>query len=49
MLRDGAEPAGVHEVVWDGRTATGVAASGIYFVQFQTEEWKAQRRLVRLR
>ena len=49
VLRDGAEPAGVHEVVWDGRTATGVAASGIYFVQFQTEAWKAQRRLVRLR
>ena len=49
VLRDSEEPAGIHEVVWDGRTATGVAASGIYFVQFQTQDWKAQRRLVRLR
>ncbi len=49
LLRDGAEPAGVHEVIWDGRTATGVAAAGIYFVQIRAGEWNAERKLVRVR
>ncbi len=49
VLRDEDEAAGVHEVTWEGRSGGGTAPAGIYFVSFQSEEWSAQRRIVRLR
>lgn len=34
-LIDGGRDRGVHQVIWDGRTATGPAASGIYTYRFR--------------
>jgi len=49
VLKNDDEVAGTHEVAWEGRTGGGTAPAGIYFVSFQSEEWSAQRRIVRLR
>ncbi len=49
VLKNGDEVAGLHEVAWEGRTGGGAAPAGIYFVSFRSEEWSAQRRIVRLR
>jgi hypothetical protein len=40
-------PAGVHQVTWDARTATGeMAGSGVYFYRFDTPVGSATRRMV---
>jgi len=51
VLRDGAvEPAGRHEVTWDGRDQTGAAvASGVYFYRLETGGHIETRRMVLLK
>ena len=34
VLADGVQPAGRHQVKWDGRTDAGMASSGVYFMRF---------------
>jgi hypothetical protein len=49
-LARGVWSAGSHEVAWSGRDSHGaVAASGVYFVRFATEDRVETRRVVRLR
>ncbi|MCK6558098.1 carbohydrate binding domain-containing protein [bacterium] len=44
------QPAGKHEIVWDGRNDHGQSlASGIYFYQLRTAEAKLTRRMVLMR
>jgi hypothetical protein len=40
VLADGGFPAGRHEVRWDGRTGSGQAAAGLYFIRMITPEKK---------
>jgi len=50
VLVDAAKPAGVHRVRWDGRDASGRAASaGIYFVKLSAGGFERAQRLLRLR
>ena len=48
QLVDGALPAGEHVARWDGRTANGRAAAGVYFVRMRAGTFEAQRRFVLL-
>jgi len=49
-IHDGSMPAGVHEIVWDGRDSHGRAvASGIYFCRAEVGEWSQIQRMVLLR
>jgi len=49
-LARGVWSAGSHEVAWSGRDSRGaVAASGVYFVRFATEDRVETRRVVRFR
>jgi len=49
-LVDGELPAGEHLARWDGRDAQGaLSPAGLYFVRLQAAEFRAQRRLVRVR
>jgi flagellar hook assembly protein FlgD len=46
-LADGALPAGVYEVSWDGFDHAGSrVASGLYLVQLKGESFRATRKLV---
>ncbi len=45
-LVDGPLPAGDHSVLWDGRTSTGRAASGIYFARFDAVSKRQTERIV---
>ncbi|MBD3336970.1 MAG: T9SS type A sorting domain-containing protein [Candidatus Eisenbacteria bacterium] len=48
-LVDGVQPAGLHEITWDGRDNTGRSlASGIYFIKLRTETGQRTHRLVRV-
>jgi len=49
VLEAGRRERGEHRVRWDGRTARGLAAPGIYLVRLQTEDGTESRRIVRLR
>ncbi len=49
-LVDREESAGSHQVIWDGKTATGESvATGIYFYRFQTENLIETKKLMLLR
>ncbi len=48
-LFDGVRAAGRHAIAWDGRTDTGRAAAGLYFVRFQAGGRSFTRRLVVIR
>lgn len=49
-LADGFREAGVHEVLWDGRTAEGQqAANGIYFCKLIAGRAELTTRIVKLR
>jgi hypothetical protein len=49
-LKDESMPAGVHEVRWDGRDASGVTvATGIYFVRFMAGNHNETRKMVLLK
>jgi hypothetical protein len=48
-LVDGRRPAGHHTVRWDGRSQSGPAASGAYFVRMRAESMTANRRVVLVR
>jgi hypothetical protein len=47
VLTSGVRSAGTHEVVWDGRDASGISlASGIYFARLQTQSTSLVIRMV---
>jgi hypothetical protein len=49
-LVDGAQPAGVHPVVWDRRSNDGRSvASGVYFYRLKTPGYEKSRRMVLLK
>jgi len=49
-LARGDLPAGEHLARWDGRDAQGdICPAGVYFVRMQTPDFRAERRLVRMR
>jgi hypothetical protein len=49
-LIDGIRPAGLHEVTWNGRDASGRSvSSGIYFIQLLTPKGKVTERVVMLK
>jgi hypothetical protein len=49
-LEDGALPAGMHQVVWDGRDNTGgQAATGVYFVRLVAGSREMTRKVVMLK
>lgn len=49
-LVDGSMNAGTHEMVWDGRSATGEAgASGVYFYRLQAENFSETRKMILIR
>jgi M6 family metalloprotease-like protein len=48
VLADGVFPAGRHTAVWDGRTESGSAPAGLYFVRLLAEGRVLSQRLVRL-
>ena len=46
-LVDGERPAGVHEVVWDGRNLSGIAVStGVYFYKIDAGAFRDVRKMV---
>jgi hypothetical protein len=45
-IADGHMPAGRHVAVWDGRTASGPAQPGIYFVRLQAPGLTLKRTIV---
>jgi hypothetical protein len=50
MLVEGPVTAGVHDVVWDGRTSEGTdAGAGAFFYRLEEDEHTASGRLVRVR
>ena len=49
-LVDGKQPAGYHEVVWDGRNKEGnTVASGVYFYRIDTEGFESSKKMVLLK
>jgi hypothetical protein len=48
-VADGSYPAGTQHAVWDGRTTTGEAPAGVYFIQLRTEGRVFTQRIARLR
>jgi hypothetical protein len=49
-LVDGARPAGMHPIVWDGRSNTGHSvASGVYYYRLKTPGYEKSRKLVLVR
>ena len=50
VLIEGTLPAGVHEIPWDSRDASGVpVTTGVYFMRLETGSFQATRKLVVLR
>ncbi len=50
LLQGDFQPAGRHQVIWDGKDATGrAAASGVYFYRLEAGRHAATRRMVMLR
>jgi choice-of-anchor B domain-containing protein len=46
-LVDQVQPAGLHAVSWDGRTAAGVpVASGVYFYELRSEDARETRKMI---
>ncbi len=49
-LLDGAQPAGAHHVVWDGRDAAGVSlSSGVYFYRLEAAGAQIERKMLLLK
>jgi hypothetical protein len=49
-LLDGAQPAGAHHVVWDGRDATGASlSSGVYFYRLEAAGARFERKMLLLK
>lgn len=49
-LVDKNQAAGYHSIRWNGRTSAGqTVASGVYFFQIQTPDWRETRKLLKLR
>jgi flagellar hook assembly protein FlgD len=50
MIADGFQPAGRHDVAWDGRDSRGAeVASGIYFFRVQADGFNQTRKMVLLK
>jgi flagellar hook assembly protein FlgD len=49
-LEDRVLPAGMHEIVWNGRDAGGrPVAAGVYFARFSAGSYKATRKVMLLK
>lgn len=47
MLVNGAQPAGIHSVVWDGRDASGrTVATGVYTYRLEAGQFVATRNMI---
>jgi hypothetical protein len=48
-LLDQQQPAGRHEVLWDGQVVQGGASTGVYFVRMDVGRRSTTRRLIMFR